>query len=519
MKSGDRKPDKELYRQLRGLPWEQLWFKEVARFDQAPPRERSERVAVIRAVGVVFSETGNMAQKQEVRRWLLNLLRDPCEKARRYAMSALPKIGSAPGDEAELISVLRTTASDREKKFVGRTLEKVGGAATLAIMAAGNADFLPDGGQKVRARLARGQSPSAVRLDSVLADFAGVRINLRGRKGLEGMVRDEVDASARRDGKFRVADAGGGRVGIIPAAPFSLADIYALRCFGNIGFVLGTMPLAKNGEDIEGLAAVIASALSQRLLRTFTEGAVRYRLNFVAKGHQRGAVRLLAARIYNRCPEILNDGREVTWTVDIHPAPGGNSVELRPNLTPDPRFYYRKDDVPAASHPPLAACLARFAGRVEHEIVWDPFCGSGLELIESALLGGVQNFYGTDHNPGAIAIAQANFAAAKVKSIPAKFACCDFRDFTNCQGLGPDSVTLIITNPPMGKRVFAGDLPQLIEDLFSVAAKALKPGGRLVLANPLRPKRPHPLFKLQCSQPVDFGGFECRLEKHVKLST
>ena len=532
MKSGERNRGKELYRQLRGLPWKQLWTVEAARFDQASPQERSARVAVIRAVGVVFGETGAMEQKDEVRRWLLALLHDPCEKARRYAMAALPKIGSYPNDEAELISLLRTTSSPREKKFVGQTLEKIGGSATLEMMRQtttgilqsgsgvsplaqsrdGPATLLPQVGQKILARLARGEHPSAIRPGNILSNFAGLRLHLRGRRGLEGMVRDEVEASARKHGKFRVAETGSGLVGITPVAPFSLADVYALRCFGTIGFVLGTVPASN-----EALAPVIAAELTRRILRTFTEGTVRYRLNFVSKGHQRSAVRLLATQIYALCPELLNDGSDVTWTVDIHPAGRGQCVELRPNMTPDPRFYYRKDDVPAASHPQLAACLARLAARVEHEIVWDPFCGSGLELIESALLGGVQSIYGTDLRADAIAIARANFAAAKIEPVPLNFSCGDFRDFARCEGLGPNSVTLIITNPPMGKRVIIDDLPRLMADLFNVAAQALKPGGRLVFANPLRMEKPHPLLKLQSRQVVDFGGFDCRMEKYVKI--
>ena len=316
MKNGEPKPDKELYRQLRGLPWKQLWDVEAARFNQASPNERSKRVAVIRAVGVVFGESGAAEQKEEVRNWLLALLHDPCEKARRYAMAALPKIGSAPGDEAELISVLRTTSSEREKKFLGQTLEKIGGTATLEMLGPGNPGFLPQAGQKILARLARGQNPSAIRPEGVLSKFAGMRLHLRGRRGLEGVVREEVEASTRRRGKFRVAETGSGMVGITPVAPFSLADIYAFRCFGSVGFVLGAVPHSNEAQQIEALASVIASELTRRILRTFTEGAVRYRLNFVSKGHQRSAVRLLAARIYARCPELLNDGRDVTrqWT-------------------------------------------------------------------------------------------------------------------------------------------------------------------------------------------------------------
>jgi len=512
MKNGERNPDKELYRQLRVLPWEKLWREEAARFDQASPQERTSGVAVIRAVGVVFGESGAVEQKDEVRQWLLALLHDPCEKARRYAMAALPKIGSGPDDEAELISVLRTTSSEREKKYLGQTLEKIGGTATLEAMGQGNPGFLPQAEQKILARLARGQNPSAIRPENTLTHFAGLRLHLRGRRGLEGMVREEVEASSRKHGKFRVAETGRGLVGIMPMAPFSLANIYALRCFGSVGFVLGTVPSSN-----EALASVIASELTLRILRTFTEGTVRYRLNFVSKGHQRSAVRLLADRIYELCPELLNDGRDVTWTVDIHPSGRGQCVELRPNMTPDPRYNYREDDVPAASHPQLAACMARLAGRVEHEIVWDPFCGSGLELIESALLGGVQSIYGTDLSAEAIAITRANFAAAKIKPVPLNLFCRDFRDFARCEGLGPNSVTLIITNPPMGKRVIINDLPRLMGDLFNVAAQALKPGGRLVFANPLRMEKPHPLLKLQSRQVVDFGGFDCRMEKYVKI--
>src|ERR1035441_151906 len=104
MKSAEKIGDKELYRQWRSLPWQQLWTDEVPRFDKASPKERSERVALVRAVGVVFAESGDPAKQQEVKQWLLNLLHDSCEKIRRYAMAALPKIGAGPGEEAELLS-------------------------------------------------------------------------------------------------------------------------------------------------------------------------------------------------------------------------------------------------------------------------------------------------------------------------------------------------------------------------------------------------------------------------------
>ncbi len=192
-------------------------------------------------------------------------------------------------------------------------------------------------------------------------------------------------------------------------------------------------------------------------------------------------------------------------------------MELRPNLTPDPRFSYRQKDVPAASHPPLAACLARLAGRVENEVIWDPFCGSGTELIESALLGGARCVHGTDRSEVAVGIAQINFAASKAKSVPAKFICGDFRDAALSKDPGAGTVTLIITNPPMGMRVPVSNLRQLTEDIFSVAVRVLKPGGRLVFVNPLSAQTPHPKLKLLFQQKVDLGGFERRMEKYFKI--
>ena len=191
-------------------------------------------------------------------------------------------------------------------------------------------------------------------------------------------------------------------------------------------------------------------------------------------------------------------------------------LELRPRLSPDPRFAYRLQYIPAASHPPLAAAMARLAGKRNEEIVWDPFCGSGVELIECAVRGGVRKLFGTDRSPEAIAIAQENFAAAGIDLAIANFHCRDFRDHASVDGLGAGRVSLIITNPPMGMRVPIPNLRELIADLFSVAATTLKPGGRLVFVNPTRMESPDPRLKLKSRQIVDMSGFDARLEVYVK---
>jgi len=510
------KTDKDLYRELRSLSCEKLWNDEVARFDRSTAEERIKRVAVIRAAGAAFSESGTPKQKAELRSWLVRLLQDPSEKVRRYAITALPKLGAGPSEEGALLSLLRTTTVEREKKFLGQALDKIGGTATLDVVT-GVRGFLPQTEQKVKANVARRERPSIIRLDRLLSDFSGLQIHLHCRKGLEEIVADEVEDEIGKHGKFRVVETQSGLVAIRPVAAFSLADLYRLRCFATIGFFLGHVRGLDPAESVDALASLITSSRSRSILAVFTEGSIRYRLEFVSKGHQRGAVRLLANRAYAIRPDILNDPRSAPWSIDLLPTGRGISVELRPKLTPDPRFTYREADIRAASHPPLAACMARLSGRASHEIVWDPFCGSGLELIERALRGGVQQIYGTDLNPDAIAVCRTNFAAARVKAVPLTLACCDFRDCAKVEGLASKGVTLMITNPPMGRRIRVPSLRGLIRDLFGVAAEVLQPGGRLIFANPLRIGPLDPSLKLKYQKVVDLGGFDCRLEMYLKL--
>jgi len=498
-------PAKEQYRRLRELSCEQLWSEEVPAFDRADIRERISGVGVIRAVGVVFSESGNAAQKDAARQWLLGLLDDPAEKVRRYAMTALPKIGADEREESGLLAVLEKTSSDRERKFLGLALEKIGGSATLEA----TSSLGPQTARKVEANIARLGSQSAVRMNQMLPDAAALRIHLHCRSGLEEILQDEL---REHEAKFSPGQNLPGLIALAPRDSFALADVYALRCFSSASIVLGTIKSSQN--ETESLAAVITSPQARRIFETFTEGPIRYRLDFNSKGHQRAAVRNLAGRVYELCPTLLNDSRDAPWQINIFHTAQGCSVELSPRLRPDPRFAYRQDDVPAASHPPLAACMARLAGRNENETVWDPFCGSGLELIERARRGGVRQIFGTDLSEEAIAITKENIAAALPDPPASTLACCDFRNHDTLAGL--ESVSLIITNPPMGRRVPIPDLQGLINDLFAVAATVLKPGGRLVFANPLPVKPAGDSLKLEFRRKIDLGGFHVHLEKYVK---
>jgi 23S rRNA G2445 N2-methylase RlmL len=508
-----RNPAKEHYQRLRVLSCERLWDEEVSAFDRGDARERMATVAVVRAVGVVFSESGTLEQKAAAREWLLRLLDDPEEKIRRYAMNALPKLGADAREEEALHSVLRRSASDREKMSVGRALEKIGGEATLEITRAGGPGVPDHTARKVAANVARLRTPSAVLLERSLPGAGELRIHLRARKGLEPILEDEL---REHRAKLRVVGAASGVITVAPLGAVALADVYALRCFSSVGIALGKFRSTSEAADVEALAALIASPLTRRVLETFTEGPLRYRLEFVSKGHQRGMVRRVAARVYELCPALLNDSRDAPWQIDIFHAPGGVQAELVPRLRPDPRFAYRRRDVPAASHPPLAACMARLAGELKGATIWDPFCGSGLELIETALRGGVRRVIGTDRSAEAIAITEANFAAAISAPIRTTFASCDFRDYATVDGLRANAVSLVITNPPLGRRVPIPNLRELIDDLFSAAVDVLEPGGRLVFVNPLSVRPAGHALKQETRRKVDLGGFNCHLEMYRK---
>lgn len=501
---------KDVYQQLRTFSPEQLWKNEVPRLEQAQGRERSDLAGVVRAVGVVFLEKGNEAEKAEAKAWLRGLLHDSDEKVRRYAAAALPKLGSGPLEEAALIGLLERSASPLEKKHVAEALAKIGGAAALPVAKSAG----PVIEQKVKASVSRTEAPSVLRFDRPLEKYHGVQIHLRGRAGLEKIVREEAGEFIAKNGRFVLADeTEEGVVTLEPEAPFTLGELYRLRCFGTLGFSLGR---AEEG-GVHELARIVTSPLAHRILSAFTDGSLRYRLEFIGKGHQRGAVRALAARSYQLHPGILNDARNAPWTVNIYSAPDGQQVELAPRATPDPRFIYRQGDVPAASHPPLAAVLARVAGRVEGDVVWDPFCGSGLELIERALLGGVAELHGTDLSAEAIAVARRNLEAAELGQWAVHLEEADFRSYG--EALGKERVSLIITNPPMGKRVPIRDLRSLIADLLATAQRTLRPGGRLVFPNPMPAAKTRPAgLELKSSTAVDMGGFECRLELYVKAS-
>ena len=201
------------------------------------------------------------------------------------------------------------------------------------------------------------------------------------------------------------------------------------------------------------------------------------------------------------------------FSAEVHPSARGRLL-LVPKLSPDPRFHYRVSDVSAASNPTIAAALARLGGVRDDDVVWDPFVGSALELVERARLGPYARLIGTDIDPRALRAAAENTAAVeRIELVRA-----DSRQHS------PSGVTLILTNPPMGRRVARdGSLRPLLEAFVKHAARLLVPGGRLVWLSPLpeltaRVAEQHGLL-VRPGPDVDLGGFNARIQAIARVSS
>ena len=436
---------------------------------------------------------------------------DPAPRVRRAAESALGKLG---GDVARHALLQRWDAGDvtpDERRVLVEALGKVGGDAALARLRA----LVPGedaelARRRERALLmverdARREEASAIAVD--VAPPQPLTVRLGCRAGLAVLLAEEL-----RGLGFAPELRGDAAVEIRLAAPWQA--LFASRLWVRAGIALppgssivpslgllggagGPAPSAGGPRD----ALVTAALLAQLpLLRAWTRGPIRWRLAF-AHGHQRARVWRIARDVTAAAPELVNDPTETTWELLV-----GDALELVPRRAPDPRFAYRVADLPAASHPTVAAALALLAGVRAGERVWDPFCGSGLELVECARRADV-TLAGSDLDPAALAAARANLDAAGVR---AELVQADARTHAVA------AVNAIVTNPPLGSRVQL-DAPALLAAALPQLARQLAPGGRLVWITPA-PRRTGPVaqaagLRLARALRVDLGGVRGQVER------
>ena len=470
---------------------------------------------------------------------LLELTRDPDPPAARNAIAMLGRLPTTSpamhAVEPVLLALWAERPRPEDRRALAEALGKLGGAAALAVLRAAQEDKDAEPLlQQVLARAVLRLTRTALRPAGTLAALAAEvalpqlrEVTFWCRAGLEPVLAEELSARGlapagaplRLEPSTQLGEPG--RVTLRTARP--LGELLAARTATELALPLRPPgpPAAPAREPdeaalVERVATCLTSSPTVQLLRALTRGPLRYRLHFAAMGHRRALVWRIAAAVSSRCPELYNDPKESPWELRIGGPPSAPArLELVPRQLPDPRFAYRLGDVPAASHPSLAAALARLCAARPGDVVWDPFVGSASELVEVALLarrpGALPHLVGSDLSAAALATAAANAAAAGVTLR---------LQLGDALGPPPPGLTRIITNPPMGRRVRRGEVTELLARFAAHAARALPPGGQLTWVSP-QPQRTTPVLEaggltLVRHHAIDMNGFWARLEVWVK---
>lgn len=465
--------------------------------------ERIDAIADDGAKGRLVGVLGLLARAGdgEARGLVLARVNDRAVRVRRAAASALGKLG---GDDARAALITRWDARDvtaDERRVLVEALGKLGGADVLerlrAVEAGGDAELAR---RRDRALLMADREAGRDEASAIVVDAQPpkpLRVRLGCRSGLAGLLVAEL-AESGIAGTALVDSA----VEIVLDAP--LATLFAAHLWASVAI---RVPLASGGDLPRALVETITSADVRALLRAWTRGPIRWRLGF-ASGHKRAVVWNVARDVTARAAELVNDPTSTTWDFVVDDE--ARTLELVPKKLEDARFTWRVAEVPAASHPSVAAALVRVAGVRATDRVWDPFCGSGLELVERGRRGAAARIVGSDIDDKALDAARANAAAGGVGLELVK---------GDARSVAVGEIDLAITNPPLGSRVHVDAATLLVEAMPNIARQLVK-GGRLVWITPAF-RRTTPacegagLSRLQ-SIPVDLGGVRGHLEEWEK---
>jgi hypothetical protein len=466
------------------------------------------RARIARILGRLAADGPEQATRVAVT-FLAGALADEDARVRRYAATALGKIPKgSPDIEQALLD-----AWDRETRIdVQRTLaEALGKAGSIrarervAVAAAAADAELARIAARALLRIERDDlrsAESSIDASRVLAD--PVHLIVHCRAGLEGLVRDEI--KERCGAGVTAGDAcGPGALRATLRGP--MEDLWRVRTLLDFAVDLG---VARSPGVEHGLVLAMTSEPARRVIEGLTTGTVRYRIAWGSGGHRRAAVLRVARAIADVRPDWVNDPKDSSWEVVAFERGESASFELRPRALPDPRFTYRKRDVPGASHPTLAAALVRVAGVRADDVVWDPFVGSATELIERAKAGPYARLLGSDIDSRALQGARVNLEAVALRGV-------ELRE-VDALAHAPAGVTLILTNPPMGRRVARrADLARQLDAFVGHAARVLVPGGRLAWIAPW-PDRALDVarasgLRRECVLDIDMGGFPAQLQR------
>jgi hypothetical protein len=237
----------------------------------------------------------------------------------------------------------------------------------------------------------------------------------------------------------------------------SLGELFAARTALDLALVvpLPRLDAARDQPPEQLIAAALARPECLAALSAWTQGVPRFRVSWTSGGHHRALTWALAGALRERTSALINDSHAARWTLRAPPDARG---EL--HLVP----------------------------RVE-----DDSDGLG----------------GSDIDPRALAAARRNLDAAGLS----------FARLVEASAIefAPPSPSLILSNPPMGRRVARdGSLTELMDRFLAHAARVLRPGGRLVWLSPLaqRTERVSRQLGLDVTTGpnIDLGGFSAQVQ-------
>jgi predicted nicotinamide N-methyase len=460
--------------------------------------------------GRIVRAIGRLADDAAARDVLIEALDDADPRTRRNAAIALGRSHDI-GVEQALLGTWDRDPRPEMRRSLAASLGKVGTARSLEVldlaMAADDPELVRIA-ERAKMMIERTESRAQRgRLDATRRPDRAVEVLVFARRGLEESVVQEL-ALAKDLADARTAGPGIARARL--SGPMSA--LFAARTMLSFCFPLPTEWL-HDGETLpHAVARAAASDEAARIFSAWTVGPVRYRIAWGDGGHKRALTWDTAQTIAKRAPALVNDPTSSLWELQVETSSRFVRVAIAPRALHDPRFAWRRRDVPAASHPTIAAALARIAGVRPDDVVWDPFVGSGAELIERALAGPCASLAGTDVDATALAAARENLDAAGVS------ASLERADYLSS---APRGVTLIVTNPPMGRRASrTAHLADTLDRFVAHAASVLVPGGRLVWIAPW-PKRTRTAaarsgLVLDWARLVDMGGFDAEIQRWRK---
>jgi 23S rRNA G2445 N2-methylase RlmL len=468
--------------------------------------EPSLRARIVRVLG-------RFAGDVRVREALVASLSDEDAKSRRNAAIALGHVPaeSAADAEAALLAAWERDPRAEMRRSIAASLGKIGTVQSLPLLR--EASTTDDHElARIAQRAAMMVERTASRADRGAIDAGRsppvpVEVVLVARRGLEDVLAEEA-STVRALAGVRVAGPGWVRAQL--TGP--MQALFALRTMLGLQLPLATEWVRDGEREEEAIARAISSDAARAAFATWTAGPVRYRIAWEAGGHRRAATWAVAGAVAKRAPELVNDPTASVWEVVVRIRRRFVDVSLAPRALDDPRFAWRRGDVPAASHPTIAAALARIAQARADDVVWDPFVGSGAELVECAQLGRCRALVGSDIDPRALAVARDNLLAAGVEAR---------LEEGDALALAPAGVTLIVTNPPMGRRAArTTGLADRLDRFVEHAAATLVRGGRLVWIAPW-PARARAAARrgglvLDWSRVVDMGGFDAEMQRWTR---